>query len=100
MTTRFFCDTIEKHNQKREKMRDLDTVITWKQAVSDFEECYMPGIIQKEQENGFTRYADLPMRREAWNNYTDALCKDGMISDWQYNNWSQPDMCDGYGCNS
>ena len=81
-------------------MRDLATVITWKQAVSDFEECYMPGIIQKEQENGFTRYADLPMRREAWNNYTDFLCKNGEISDWQYENWSQPDVCDGYGCNS
>jgi hypothetical protein len=33
--------------------------------------------------------------REAWNNWTDGLCKDGEISDWQYENWSQPDSCDG-----
>ena len=27
---------------------------------------------------------------EAWNNYTDSLCKDGMITDWQYHNWANP----------
>ena len=76
-------------------MRDLHTVILWAQAVDSFECFIMPAILKKEQENGFTRYADLPMRREAWSNYTDFLCKDGQISDWQYNNWSQPDVCDG-----
>ena len=76
-------------------MRDLATVILWAQAVDFFEEYIMPAILKTEQENGFTRYADLPMRREAWNNYTDALCKDGEISDWQYENWNQPDVCDG-----
>jgi hypothetical protein len=81
-------------------MRDLATVTLWAQAVDFFEEYIMPAILKTEQKNGFTRYADLPMRREAWNNYTDALCKDGQISDWQYENWSQPDVCDGYGCNS
>ena len=81
-------------------MRDISTVTLWAQAVDFFEEYIMPAILKTEQENGFTRYADLPMRREAWNNYTDALCKDGEISDWQYENWSQPDVCDGYGCNS
>ena len=81
-------------------MRDISTVTLWAQAVDFFEEYIMPAILMTEQENGFTRYADLPMRRESWNNYTDALCKDGQISDWQYENWSQPDVCDGYGCNS
>ena len=76
-------------------MRDLYTVTLWAEAVDFFEEWIMPAILKTEQENGFTRYADLPMRREAWNNYTDALCKDGCISDWQYNNWSQPAVCDG-----
>tara|TARA_Y100000310_G_C19987962_1_gene492812 strand:+ start:276 stop:509 length:234 start_codon:yes stop_codon:yes gene_type:complete len=76
-------------------MRDLATVILWAQAVDFFEEYIMPAILKTEQENGFTRYADLPMRREAWNNYTDALCKDGQISDWQQANWNQPDVCDG-----
>lgn len=29
-------------------------------------------------------------RREAFNNYTDALCKDGLISDEQYHNMENP----------
>ena len=33
---------------------------------------------------------DKPMLREAWNNYTDSLCKDGEISDRQYSTWSNP----------
>ena len=28
--------------------------------------------------------------RESWNNFTDSLCKDGEITDYQYNNWSNP----------
>ena len=28
--------------------------------------------------------------REAWNNYTDSLCKDRLISSKQYNNWTNP----------
>jgi hypothetical protein len=33
---------------------------------------------------------DKPMIREAWNNFTDSLCKDGFITDSQYNRWSNP----------
>ena len=33
---------------------------------------------------------DKPAIREAWNNFTDMLCKDGMITDSQYNRWSNP----------
>ena len=33
---------------------------------------------------------DAPMMREAWNNYTDSLCKDGIITESQYNNWTSP----------
>ena len=29
-------------------------------------------------------------KREMWNNYTDALCKDGVITLNQYENWGQP----------
>ena len=81
-------------------MKNLKTVMTWRQAIEVFLECYAPGIVQEEQKHGYSAYADLPMRRESWNNYTDALCKDGQISDWQQANWSQPTFCDGYGCNS
>jgi|TARA_R110000796_G_scaffold9918_1_gene33434 hypothetical protein len=27
---------------------------------------------------------------EAWNNFTDMLCKDDLITDAQYNNWANP----------
>ncbi len=30
---------------------------------------------------------------EAWNNWTDSLCKSRQISDWQYENWSHPPSC-------
>lgn len=33
---------------------------------------------------------DKDARVEAWNNYTDALCKDGQITDRQYSTWVNP----------
>lgn len=33
---------------------------------------------------------DVCAKREYWNNYTDSLCKDGMITDSQYDNWTNP----------
>ena len=33
---------------------------------------------------------DSTAKREMWNNYTDALCKDGVITLIQYENWGQP----------
>ena len=33
---------------------------------------------------------DSTAKREMWNNYTDALCKDGVITLRQYENWGQP----------
>ena len=29
-------------------------------------------------------------KREEWNNWTDSLCKDGLITEKQYENWGQP----------
>jgi hypothetical protein len=72
---------------------NLYSVMTWEQAVSLFEEVYMPRV--RGQEQLYNCHPDLPMRRESWNNYTDMLCKDRQISDWQYDNWSQPAVCDG-----
>jgi len=74
--------------------KNLDKVMKWKQAVADFREYYMPGIVLQEQANGFTEHPDWTMRREAWNNYTDYLCKSHMISDWQYEWWGQPACVD------
>ncbi len=54
--------------------------MTKNQAVSEFKENHLPYINKK----------DKPAKREAWNNYTDMLCKDGQITDNQYNRWTQP----------
>jgi hypothetical protein len=29
-------------------------------------------------------------KRELWNNYTDSLHKDGLITAYQYENWTNP----------
>lgn len=36
---------------------------------------------------------DMPALRESFNNYTDALCKDGTIPEWQYENIDKPKEC-------
>lgn len=33
---------------------------------------------------------DKVARSEAWNNFTDALCKDGEITAKQYDSWTNP----------
>lgn len=61
------------------------TKLTKKTALSLFNEelaeMHMNGTINKN---------DKHMMVEAWNNFTDVLCKDGMITDSQYNNWTNP----------
>ena len=57
-------------------------------AEASFREHYLPAIIRRERE-GNSR-VDEPMRSEAWNNYTDSLCKDGDITERQYSNWTHP----------
>ena len=36
---------------------------------------------------------DWPARREAWNSYTDALCKAGVITEHQCDTWTHPAIC-------
>jgi len=40
----------------------------------------------------FTKYrkGDVVAKRTEWNDYTDALCKEGLITLKQYENWGQP----------
>lgn len=71
-------------------MDNLSTVILWKDAAVQFEEYILPYVRETYEADGIP---DWPARREAWNNWTDGLCKDGEISNWQYENWSQPDCC-------
>ena len=43
----------------------------------------------KAIENGYRRGDEVAKRTE-WNDYTDALCKDGLITSKQYDIWDQP----------
>ena len=40
----------------------------------------------------FTNYGkgDVVAKRTEWNDYTDALCKEGLITQKQYEDWGQP----------
>ena len=78
-------------------MRDIDNPMLWAAAVRYFEDNLLPLLIIEETESqgGTWQHVDEALRCETWNNWTDSLCKDGQISDWQYENWSQPDCCEG-----
>jgi hypothetical protein len=52
--------------------------MTKKEALKEFREFALACIPK----------TDKPMWREAWNDYTDSLCKEGRITDQQYNNWT------------
>ena len=58
------------------------------QAVAEFKATILPEIKAKEALG--TGRVDSCMRAEAWNNYTDMLCKDQQITSSQYHNWSNP----------
>ena len=59
--------------------------MTKAQALADFKENILPEI-KKVERNG----VDGPMRSQAWNDYTDSLCKSGQITSRQYSSWSNP----------
>lgn len=61
--------------------------MTKKQAVEFFREEILPVIKENYEQDGI---ADKPARREAWNNFTDSLCKDGQITLKQYKTWDNP----------
>ena len=66
--------------------------MTKSEALEQWKAYRLPAIQQVEQQYG--NGVDRPMRREDWNNYTDALCKDGAITPWQYENWTHPRIVD------
>lgn len=51
--------------------------MTKKEAIIQFNTWVKPKISKK----------DIPALREAWNNYTDKLCKTGLITQKQYETW-------------
>jgi len=66
---------------------NLDTVMTFDQACEIFTLELLPMIQEAHEQDGI---ADMPARREAWNNWTDSLACDEQISDWQVHNWGHP----------
>ena len=71
--------------------RNLPHVMTFAQACELFMSEILPAVQEQYEQDG---EPDYPARCEEWNNWTDALCKDGQISDWQYDNWGHP-ACNG-----
>ncbi len=66
---------------------NIPNVMTFAQACEIFTSNILPAISERCEQDG---RPDWPARREAWNDWTDHLCKDGQISDWQYTNWGHP----------
>ena len=64
---------------------NIPTVILFADACDTFITEILPMIQDQYEQDGIP---DIPARCEAWNNWTDSLCKDEQISDWQYMNWS------------
>lgn len=60
------------------------------EAAEMFKENVLPGIKKASEQDGVR---DMPARREAWNNFTDSLCKDGKITLQQYESWTHPRVC-------
>ena len=66
---------------------NLPHVTLFADACEYFTTEILPMIQEQYEQDGIP---DMPARREEWNNWTDGLCKDSQISDWQYANWQHP----------
>ena len=62
--------------------------MTKREAFKLFQESFPPQTFTRFDRNGL--HTDKPMRDEAWNNFTDALCKDKQITRKQYETWTHP----------
>lgn len=56
-------------------------------ALNAFKETILPWIKEMYEQDG---KVDHVARRTAWNDYTDMLCKDGLITENQYDTWTNP----------
>lgn len=61
--------------------------MTKQEAYKEFKEYVLPWVQEIYEKDG---RVDVPARCEAWNYFTDTLCKDGRITSKQYNNWTNP----------
>lgn len=63
---------------------EIDYDMTEQEIVADFEENILPAVIAQYGNN------DRAAKSEAFNNYTDSLCKDRQITTWQYEHIDNP----------
>lgn len=61
--------------------------LTKRQALDMFRSEVLPSIRSEYEQD---RRVDAVARREAWNNFTDMLCKDRQITLKQYESWDNP----------
>jgi hypothetical protein len=64
---------------------------TEKVVIAWFKEFELPAVKAKYEKDGII---DGPARREAFNNFTDFLCKDGIITEELYNEICLPKELD------
>lgn len=64
--------------------------MTKREAEAYFRREILPEVRKTYERDG---RRDLPARREAWNNYTDDLCKGCQITMRQYETWTHPSCC-------
>ena len=89
----FFAEPLDCENcgQVFERgMLDIEEDPLYDSIVERFKENVLPWVRSQYEQDG---RIDKPARREAWNNWTDMLCKGGEISLHAYENWDQPPEC-------
>jgi hypothetical protein len=68
--------------------------MTKKQAVHNFRQDLLPGIVEAEATRP-PASKDWPKRRYVWSVYTDTLQKSGQITESQYDRWQTPRFLSG-----
>jgi hypothetical protein len=61
--------------------------MTKREAEAEYKRDILPWVKATYERDG---RIDIPARAEAWNQYTDALCKDRRITLRQYETWMHP----------
>jgi len=61
--------------------------LTKREVIDLFRTTVLPGIRLKYEQDG---KIDKVARREEWNNFTNMLNEDGLLSDYAYDNWAYP----------
>ena len=73
-----------KLNRTLNLTKKANNIMNKLQAIECFKESHGSEFIRQCQKT------DKPQLREAWNNFTDGLCKSGQITMRQYETWTHP----------